>query len=111
MPALQPLLMLLFGTCVLVQIAFWILFWCVVNVRIADRALTVDEAPKFSFLARRWPHEEMRAYQRSLSDEERKHWINRFLCHAHAIVSWSMGLFAVLLIVTLVVDGGAGRNA
>lgn len=111
MPSLSLLLTLIFGICVLAQIAFWLLFWLVVKVRIADRALTVDDAPGFSFLVSRWPHEEMRAYQRSLGDEERKRWINRFLCHANAIVSWSMGAFVVLLIATLVLDGGAGPHA
>jgi hypothetical protein len=65
------------------HIVFWLLFFFVVKVRIADKALVVDEAPRFSFLWTKWPHEEMRAYRRSLSDEEKKRWINRYLCNAN----------------------------
>lgn len=64
-------------------IVFWLLFFFVVKVRIADKALVVDESPRFSFLWTKWPHEEMRAYRRSLRDEEKKRWINRYLCNAN----------------------------
>lgn len=75
------------------QIVFWLLFFVVVKVRIADKALVVDDAPWFSFLWTKWPHEEMRAYRRSLSDEEKKRWVNRYLCNANFLGLLLMGLF------------------
>ncbi len=75
------------------HVVFWLLFFFVVKVRIADKALVVDEVPTFSFLSRRWPHEEMRACRRSLSGEEKRRWINRYLCNANFLVWLLMGPF------------------
>ena len=105
MQSLHLLLKLLFGVGFMMQVVFWLLFFFVVKVRIVDKALVVDEAPRFSFLVRRWPHEEMRAYRRSLSIEERKRWLNRFLCNANFMGLVVMGLFFAVLIATFVVDG------
>ena len=105
MQLLHLLLTMLVGLGFLIQAVFWLLFFFVVKVRIADRALVVDEASRFSFLVRRWPHEEMRAYRRSLSSEERQQWLNRFLCNANFIGLVWMGLLFATLIAASIVAG------
>ena len=105
MQLLHLLLTMLVGLGFLIQAVFWLLFFFVVKVRIVDRALVVDEASRFSFLVRRWPHEEMRAYRRSLSSEERQQWLNRFLCNAHFIGLVWMGLLFATLIAASIVAG------
>ena len=85
------------------HIVFWLLFFFVVKVRIADKALVVDESPRFSFLWTKWPHEEMRAYRRSLSSEERVRWINRYLCNANFLGLALMGPFLLGVLVLVIV--------
>ena len=103
METLAILLQTLFVAGFMHQVIFWLLFFFVVKVRIADKALVVDEAPRFTFLWRRWPHEEMRAYRRSLSSEERKRWINRFLCNANFIGLLLTGPFLLILLSMVIV--------
>lgn len=101
METLAILLQTLFVAGFMHQVIFWLLFFFVVKVRIADKALVVDESPRFSFLWTKWPHEEMRAYRRSLSSEERRRWINRYLCNANFLGLLLLGpfLLGVLLMV------------
>ncbi|MBL8257249.1 hypothetical protein J2X02_003598 [Pseudoxanthomonas japonensis] len=103
MDTLAILLKTLFIAWFMHQVVFWLLFFFVVKVRIADKALVVDEVPRFSFLLRRWPHEEMRAYRRSLSDEEKRRWINRYLCNASFLVWLLMGSFLLGVLFMVVV--------
>lgn len=105
MQSLGILLVLLFGTGFIVQIVFWLLFFFVVKVRIADKGLVVDEGPKFSFLWRRWPHEEMRAYRRDLSSKKRRRWINLFLCNVNFLGLLIMGPFVLILLFRMVAHG------
>ena len=103
MPTLTILLSALFVAGFVHHVVFWLLFFFVVKVRIADRALVVDEAPRFSFLGMQWPHEEMRAYRRSLSGEEKMRWINRYLCNANFLAPLLIGPFLLGVLFMVVV--------
>ena len=69
---MTSLLSILVGLMFVTAISFWLLFFLVVKVRIADRGLVVDEAPRFSFLWEKWPYEEMKTYRLDLSQDERR---------------------------------------
>lgn len=87
-----------------VSIAFWLLFFFVVKVRIADKGLKVVETSNFGFLIARWPHDEMRAYLTSLDKDERRRPMNKFLRSANAIFGALMTTF-ILLVITMMVTG------
>lgn len=80
------LLAFLSGVFFIIGIAFWLLFFLLVQVRIADKALPVEETPGLGFLWKKWPHEEMKAYRQDLSEEERLRPVNRFLLNAFTIL-------------------------
>jgi hypothetical protein len=94
--------MLLLGVYFVSQIVFWLLFFFVVQVRIADKGLVVGKAPRFEFFGMPWPSEEMRTYRRDLTDEERKYLLNRFLCNAGKIGCFLLGMFALALMYTMI---------
>ncbi|GAB1406148.1 hypothetical protein MASR1M8_00670 [Thermomonas brevis] len=85
-----------------VAVVFWLLFFVVVKVRIADRDLTIVETSDFGFLLTRWPHDEMRAYLASLAAEEKRRLVNRFLRRANAIFNTFMAIFIILVIAMMV---------
>ena len=91
-----------FGLAMVVILAFWLLFFFVVQVRIADRKLSVQETSRFGFLVTRWPHEEMQAYLASLEPDEDRRPINIFLRHANLLVRTLMGVYLFLLIALMV---------
>ena len=82
---MSSLLTALLVSFVTIVIAFWLLYFFVVKVRIADRRLPVQEDSRLGFLLTRWPHEEMRAYLADLDPSERRGPINWFLARANVI--------------------------
>lgn len=96
---MNSLLALLSGALVIVVIAYWLLFFLVVKVRIADKGLEVEAEPGFKFLWERWPYAEMRAYRRDLGPDEARRPLNGFLLNALTIlrILVAANLMALLL--------------
>ena len=96
---------IIFGLAMIVILIFWLLFFFVVKVRIADKNLVVHETSRFGFLFTQWPHDEMRAYLASLDPDENRRLINRFLRHAKIVFLALFSTYAFLLIVIMVTGG------
>lgn len=62
---------------------FWLLYFFIVQVRLADANTTVKDTG-WSFLSVRWPVEALAAYRALLHEGERRRWHNRALLHARA---------------------------
>ena len=95
---MTSLLSIFVGLMFVTAISFWLLFFLVVKVRIADRGLVVDEAPRFSFLWEKWPYEEMKTYRLDLSQDERRRPVNRFLLNAQTTLRILFVVYLAVLI-------------
>lgn len=54
---MSSLATMVFCLAMAVSMAFWLLFFFVVKVRIADKGLKVVEISNFGFLIAQWPHD------------------------------------------------------
>jgi len=96
---------IVFGLAAVVMLAFWLLFFLVVKVRIADRGLEVRETSRFGFLLASWPHDEMRTYLADLEPEESRRPVNNFLRHARSVLR-VLSVTYLALILIMIITGG-----
>lgn len=71
---------------------FWLLYFFVVQVRLADANAKVEDTG-WAFLWVRWPVQELAAYRALLREDERRRWYNRALLH----MRWVQGVLFLLL--------------
>ena len=99
---MSSLATMVFFLAMAVAIVFWLLFFFVVKVRIADKGLKVVETSAFGFLITKFPYDEMRAYLASLDSDERRRPINKFLGSADVILNALMVVFLILVVAMMV---------
>lgn len=90
---------------IVLGVGFWLLFWLVVNVRLADNGIQVEEVEdRWDFLIYPWPYAELRAYEKLLTAAERNRWFNWYLLNASTIFYFCMLPFAGLLLLAWATD-------
>ncbi len=83
-----------------VVVAFWVLFFAVVLVRLGDADVKV-KGSRWSFLIVKWPAEELAAYKKLLRPKEHRRWYNWYLLNASSIAGWLLAAAIVSLALSL----------
>ncbi len=91
-----------FGVFIVALLAFWALFFTVVLPRLHEKGIEVEKSSRFGFLISWWPSEELAAYRRDLSEDEKARWTHRYLAVADTVLLVLMVACAAGLLISII---------